>query len=253
MIDATSTSASVLTYEHRSPAGVFALISPWNMPLYLLTWKIAPCLAFGCTAVAKPSEITSITAFRMPPPRRKQKGYKTKLTNPQYSPPSSTNPPSSPPASSTSSSATAPPPAPPWPPPPTSPASPSQAAPQPASPSAKPPPTKSVRPPSSHPNPNTNPHHRKTPLPRTRRQKPPPPLLRRPDPHPRPPLPPFALRLPRRRRRLHQPRRDLPLHVANLRPRILVRRVPRRLLRARPRQVRPRHADDGRAGQSCAL
>ncbi len=55
---------SFLTYEHRSPAGVFALISPWNMPLYLLTWKIAPCLAFGCTAVAKPSEITSMTAYR---------------------------------------------------------------------------------------------------------------------------------------------------------------------------------------------
>lgn len=53
---------AVLAYEHRSPAGVFALISPWNMPLYLLTWKIAPCLAFGCTAVAKPSEVTSITA-----------------------------------------------------------------------------------------------------------------------------------------------------------------------------------------------
>ncbi|KAL2262482.1 hypothetical protein VTK26DRAFT_1163 [Humicola hyalothermophila] len=52
-----------LTYEHRSPAGVFALISPWNMPLYLLTWKIAPCIAFGCTAVAKPSEITSMSAF----------------------------------------------------------------------------------------------------------------------------------------------------------------------------------------------
>jgi len=53
-----------LTYEHRSPAGPFALISPWNMPLYLLTWKIAPCIAFGCTAVAKPSEITSMSAFR---------------------------------------------------------------------------------------------------------------------------------------------------------------------------------------------
>ncbi|KAF3761956.1 aldehyde dehydrogenase [Cryphonectria parasitica EP155] len=52
-----------LTYEHRSPAGVFVLISPWNMPLYLLTWKIAPCLAFGCTAVAKPSEVTSMSAF----------------------------------------------------------------------------------------------------------------------------------------------------------------------------------------------
>lgn len=52
-----------LTYEHRSPAGVFALISPWNMPLYLLTWKMAPCLAFGCTAVAKPSEVTSLSAL----------------------------------------------------------------------------------------------------------------------------------------------------------------------------------------------
>lgn len=55
--------SSTLTYEHRSPVGVFALISPWNMPLYLLTWKVAPCLAFGCTGVAKPSEVTSITAF----------------------------------------------------------------------------------------------------------------------------------------------------------------------------------------------
>ncbi|KAJ5647992.1 hypothetical protein N7490_004364 [Penicillium lividum] len=54
---------STLTYEHRSPVGVFALISPWNMPLYLLTWKIAPCIAFGCTGVAKPSEVTSVTAF----------------------------------------------------------------------------------------------------------------------------------------------------------------------------------------------
>lgn len=53
-----------LTYEHRSPVGPFGLISPWNMPLYLLTWKLAPCIAFGCTAVAKPSEVTSITAYR---------------------------------------------------------------------------------------------------------------------------------------------------------------------------------------------
>lgn len=57
------TDDNVLTYEHRSPLGVFALISPWNMPLYLLTWKIAPCLAFGCTGVAKPSELTSMSAF----------------------------------------------------------------------------------------------------------------------------------------------------------------------------------------------
>ena len=66
MIDGPDGS-STLTYEHRSPAGVFALISPWNMPLYLLTWKIAPCLAFGCTAVVKPSEVTSLTAFRAYP------------------------------------------------------------------------------------------------------------------------------------------------------------------------------------------
>ncbi|KKK19812.1 putative aldehyde dehydrogenase (AldH12) [Aspergillus rambellii] len=57
------TGDNVLTYEHRSPMGVFGLISPWNMPLYLLTWKIAPCLAFGCTAVAKPSEVTSLSAY----------------------------------------------------------------------------------------------------------------------------------------------------------------------------------------------
>lgn len=59
-----TSAASVLAYEHRSPVGVFGLITPWNMPLYLLTWKIAPCLAFGCVAVAKPSEVTSITALR---------------------------------------------------------------------------------------------------------------------------------------------------------------------------------------------
>jgi len=45
------------------PVGVAALISPWNLPLYLLTWKIAPCIAYGCTAVCKPSEFTSHTAF----------------------------------------------------------------------------------------------------------------------------------------------------------------------------------------------
>lgn len=60
---ARMTDDNCLTYEHRSPLGVFALISPWNMPLYLLTWKIAPCIAFGCTGVAKPSEMTSMSAF----------------------------------------------------------------------------------------------------------------------------------------------------------------------------------------------
>ncbi|KAK9709521.1 hypothetical protein K7432_008976 [Basidiobolus ranarum] len=51
-----------LSYTQRMPVGVCALISPWNFPLYLLVWKIAPCLASGCTAVCKPSEVTSVTA-----------------------------------------------------------------------------------------------------------------------------------------------------------------------------------------------
>jgi len=51
-----------LNYTHRKPLGVAGLISPWNLPLYLLTWKIAPALATGNTAVAKPSELTSLTA-----------------------------------------------------------------------------------------------------------------------------------------------------------------------------------------------
>jgi aminomuconate-semialdehyde/2-hydroxymuconate-6-semialdehyde dehydrogenase len=42
---------------------VVGLISPWNLPLYLLTWKVAPAISFGNTAVAKPSEITPMTAF----------------------------------------------------------------------------------------------------------------------------------------------------------------------------------------------
>ncbi len=46
----------------RTPRGVAGLISPWNLPLYLLSWKIAPALASGNTAVAKPSEITPRTA-----------------------------------------------------------------------------------------------------------------------------------------------------------------------------------------------
>lgn len=46
----------------RRPRGVAGLISPWNLPLYLLTWKIAPALATGNTAVCKPSEVTPKTA-----------------------------------------------------------------------------------------------------------------------------------------------------------------------------------------------
>jgi aminomuconate-semialdehyde/2-hydroxymuconate-6-semialdehyde dehydrogenase len=51
-----------LNYTLRLPLGVVATISPWNLPLYLLTWKIAPALAAGNTVVAKPSEITPLTA-----------------------------------------------------------------------------------------------------------------------------------------------------------------------------------------------
>ena len=51
-----------LNYTLRQPLGVVATISPWNLPLYLFTWKIAPALAAGNTVVAKPSEITPQTA-----------------------------------------------------------------------------------------------------------------------------------------------------------------------------------------------
>ena len=51
-----------LNYTLRRPLGVVGLISPWNLPLYLLTWKIAPALAAGNTAVAKPSELSPLTA-----------------------------------------------------------------------------------------------------------------------------------------------------------------------------------------------
>ncbi len=48
---------------HHSPVGVVGCISPWNLPLYLFTWKVAPALAAGCTVVAKPSEVTPMTAY----------------------------------------------------------------------------------------------------------------------------------------------------------------------------------------------
>lgn len=52
-----------MNYTERTPIGVAGCISPWNLPLYLFTWKIAPALAAGNTVVAKPSEITPMTAF----------------------------------------------------------------------------------------------------------------------------------------------------------------------------------------------
>ncbi len=52
-----------INYTLRKPLGVVACISPWNLPLYLFTWKIAPALAAGNTVVAKPSEVTPMTAY----------------------------------------------------------------------------------------------------------------------------------------------------------------------------------------------
>ena len=52
-----------INYTLRQPLGVVGTISPWNLPLYLFTWKIAPALAAGNTVVAKPSEVTPMTAF----------------------------------------------------------------------------------------------------------------------------------------------------------------------------------------------
>ncbi|MGB0850226.1 MAG: aldehyde dehydrogenase [Bacteroidia bacterium] len=57
------TAEGVINYTLRKPVGVAACISPWNLPLYLFSWKIAPALAAGNTVVAKPSEITPMTAY----------------------------------------------------------------------------------------------------------------------------------------------------------------------------------------------
>lgn len=52
-------------YTRREPLGPVALITPWNLPLYLLTWKLAPALVTGNTVVAKPSELTPMTAHAL--------------------------------------------------------------------------------------------------------------------------------------------------------------------------------------------
>lgn len=53
----------VLSYTLRQPLGVVGCISPWNLPLYLFTWKIAPALAAGNCVLGKPSEVTPLTAY----------------------------------------------------------------------------------------------------------------------------------------------------------------------------------------------
>lgn len=54
---------TAINYTLRKPVGVVGCISPWNLPLYLFTWKIAPALAAGNCVVAKPSEVTPMTAY----------------------------------------------------------------------------------------------------------------------------------------------------------------------------------------------
>lgn len=54
--------ADAINYTLHQPLGVCGLITPWNLPLYLLSWKVAPALAMGNTIVAKPSELTPRTA-----------------------------------------------------------------------------------------------------------------------------------------------------------------------------------------------
>lgn len=60
---ASDMDGEAINYVLRQPIGVAGLISPWNLPLYLLTWKIAPALATGNTVVCKPSEFTSRSAY----------------------------------------------------------------------------------------------------------------------------------------------------------------------------------------------
>ncbi len=61
--EAHDMTGKAINYTLRQPLGVVGCISPWNLPLYLFSWKIAPALAAGNTVVAKPSEVTPMTAF----------------------------------------------------------------------------------------------------------------------------------------------------------------------------------------------
>lgn len=55
--------AGLVVYTRREPVGVVAAITPWNSPLLLLTWKLAPALAAGCTVVVKPSEHSPVSTL----------------------------------------------------------------------------------------------------------------------------------------------------------------------------------------------
>lgn len=55
----------MVNYTRRAPLGIVGCISPWNLPLYLFSWKIAPALAMGNCVIAKPSELTPMTAYKL--------------------------------------------------------------------------------------------------------------------------------------------------------------------------------------------
>ena len=61
--EAHATDSIAINYTIREPLGIVGCISPWNLPLYLFTWKIAPALASGNCVIGKPSELTPMTAF----------------------------------------------------------------------------------------------------------------------------------------------------------------------------------------------
>src|SRR5713226_6613749 len=63
--EVVSTRDDALTYTMREPVGVVAAIVPWNFPLMIGMWKLAPALACGCTVVMKPAELTSLSALRI--------------------------------------------------------------------------------------------------------------------------------------------------------------------------------------------
>lgn len=63
--DTVPTRGDALTYTVREPVGVVAVIVPWNFPLMIGMWKLAPALACGCTVVMKPAELTSLSALRI--------------------------------------------------------------------------------------------------------------------------------------------------------------------------------------------
>ena len=55
----------MLVYTRKEPVGVAGQIIPWNFPLMMAAWKLAPALAAGCTVVLKPAEQTPLTALRL--------------------------------------------------------------------------------------------------------------------------------------------------------------------------------------------